>query len=160
MARFTSARATTIIMYGLLAFILLLPVAGCERHSDRIVIGSKNFTEQMILGELFAQLIEARTHLAVERRFYLAGTFICHQAILAGRIDIYPEYTGTALTAVLKEPPGRDKQEVYQRVKQDYEKRFSLTIGAPLGFDDTFAMVVRGADARRLQLKTLSQAAA
>jgi osmoprotectant transport system substrate-binding protein len=159
MARFTSARAIA-ISYGLLAFILLLPVAGCERHSDRIVIGSKNFTEQMILGELFAQLIEAHTHLAVERRFYLAGTFICQQAILAGRIDIYPEYTGTALTAVLKEPPGRDKQEVYGRVKQNYEKRFSLTIGAPLGFDDTFAMMIRGADARRLQLKTLSQAAA
>jgi len=159
MPRFTSAPAIA-ITYGLLAFILLLPVAGCERHSDRIVIGSKNFTEQMILGELFAQLIEARTHLAVERRFYLAGTFICQQAILAGRIDIYPEYTGTALTAVLKEPPGRDKQEVYRRVKQDYERRFDLTIGPPLGFDDTFAMVIRGADARRLELKTLSQAAA
>jgi osmoprotectant transport system substrate-binding protein len=159
MARFTRARATGITC-GFLAFVLLLPVAGCERHSDRIVIGSKNFTEQLILGELFAQLIEARTHLAVERRFYLAGTFICQQAILAGRIDIYPEYTGTALTAVLKEPPGRDKQEVYRRVKQNYEKRFDLTIGPPLGFDDTFAMVIRGGDARRLQLKTLSQAAA
>ncbi len=159
MARFTRARATGITC-GFLAFVLLLPMAGCDRHSDRIVIGSKNFTEQLILGELFAQLIEARTHLPVERRFYLAGTFICQQAILAGRIDIYPEYTGTALTAVLKEPPGRDKREVYERVKQDYEKRFDLTIGSPLGFDDTFAMVIRGADARRLQLKTLSQAAA
>ena len=159
MARFLRARAIA-ITYGFLAFVLLLPVAGCGRRSDRIVVGSKNFTEQLILGELFAQLIEARTHLPVERRFYLAGTFICQQAILAGRIDIYPEYTGTALTAVLKEPPGRDKQEVYQRVKQDYEKRFDLTIGPPLGFDDTFAMVIRGGDARRLQLKTLSQAAA
>lgn len=159
MARLIRAR-TTVVTCGFLAFVLLLPVAGCGRRSDRIVVGSKNFTEQLILGELFAQLIEARTHLQVERRFYLAGTFICQQAILAGRIDIYPEYTGTALTAVLKEPPGRDKQEVYQRVKQDYEKRFDLTIGPPLGFDDTFAMVIRGGDARRLQLKTLSQAAA
>jgi osmoprotectant transport system substrate-binding protein len=139
---------------------LLLPGIGCARHSERIVVGSKNFTEQLILGELFAQVIEARTHLPVERRFYLAGTFICQQAILAGRIDIYPEYTGTALTAVLKEPPGRDKKEVYQRVKRDYESRFGLVIGPALGFDDTFAMVIRGEDARRLQLKTLSQAAA
>ena len=122
MARFLRARATA-IMYGFLALALLLPGTGCDRSSDRIVVGSKNFTEQVILGELFAQLIEARTHLQVERRFYLAGTFICQQAILAGRIDIYPEYTGTALTAVLEEPPGRDKQEVYQRVRQDYEKR-------------------------------------
>ena len=73
--------------------------------ANRIVVGSKNFTEQLILGELFAQIIEARTHLPVERRFYLAGTFICQQAILAGRIDLYPEYTGTALTAVLKQQP-------------------------------------------------------
>ena len=158
MARFTRARVS-LITYGFFAFVLLLPVAGCDRRSDRVVVGSKNFTEQLILGELFAQLIEARTHFPVERRFYLAGTFICQQAILAGRIDIYPEYTGTALTAVLKEPPGRDKQEVYERVKQDYEKHFGLTIGPPLGFDDTFAMVIRGGDARRLKLKTLSQAA-
>ena len=89
-------------MHFLFSACLLLPVVGCERHADRIVVGSKNFTEQLILGELFAQIIEARTHLPVERRFYLAGTFICQQAILAGRIDIYPEYTGTALTAVLK----------------------------------------------------------
>jgi glycine betaine/choline ABC-type transport system substrate-binding protein len=141
-----------------LAFVL--PMFGCARHRDRVVVGSKNFTEQLVLGEMFAQVIEARTHLEVERRFYLAGTFICHQAILAGRIDLYPEYTGTALTAVLKEPPGGDKQEVYRRVKQLYENRFGLTLGLPLGFDDTFAMVIRGEDARKLNLHTLSQAAA
>jgi osmoprotectant transport system substrate-binding protein len=140
--------------------VFLLPIPGCDRHADRIVVGSKNFTEQLILGEMFAQMIEVRTHLAVERRFYLAGTFICHQAILAGRIDLYPEYTGTALTAVLKEPPGRDKQEIYRRVKQGYEGRFGLTVGPPLGFDDTFAIVIRGDDARKLNLRTLSQAAA
>jgi osmoprotectant transport system substrate-binding protein len=144
----------------LLVVLLLLPVVSCERHANRIVVGSKNFTEQLILGELFAQIIEARTHLPVERRFYLAGTFICQQAILAGRIDIYPEYTGTALTAVLKEKPSGDKQDVYRRVQQGYETRFGLSVGAPLGFDDTFAMVIRGDDARRLNIKTLSQAAA
>jgi osmoprotectant transport system substrate-binding protein len=108
---------------------------------------------------MFAQVIEARTHLPVERRFYLAGTFICQQAILSGRIDLYPEYTGTALTAVLKQQPSSDKQEVYRRVQDAYETKFSLKLGPPLGFDDTFAMVIRGDDARRLQLKTLSQAA-
>ncbi len=143
----------------LLAGTSLLPVQGCSPHADRIVVGSKNFTEQLILGEMFAQTIEARTHLPVERRFYLAGTLICQQAILAGRIDIYPEYTGTALTAVLKESPSHDKREVYGRVKRGYENRFGLTISPPLGFDDTFAIVVRGEDARRLRLKTLSQAA-
>jgi len=142
-----------------LVFLFVFPFVGCQRHRYRIVVGSKNFTEQLILGELFAQVIEARTHIPVERRFYLAGTFICQQAILAGRIDIYPEYTGTALTAVLKQPPSGDKHEVYQRVKLGYESKFGLSVGPPLGFDDTFAMVIRGEDARRLHLKTLSQAA-
>jgi osmoprotectant transport system substrate-binding protein len=156
----SSNRAVCTLLLFLLVLLLVLPIAGCNRHANRIVVGSKNFTEQLILGELFAQIIEARTHLPVERRFYLAGTFICQQAILAGRIDVYPEYTGTALTAVLKQQPSGERQEVYRRVKQDYESKFGLTVGPPLGFDDTFAMVIRGEDARRLQLKTLSQAAA
>jgi osmoprotectant transport system substrate-binding protein len=147
-------------VFTFLIVLLLLTAVACERHANRIVVGSKNFTEQLILGELFAQVIEARTHLPVERRFYLAGTFICQQAILAGRIDIYPEYTGTALTAVLKQQPTSDRQEVYRRVQQDYQNKFGLSVGLPLGFDDTFAMVIRGEDARRLDLKTLSQASA
>jgi osmoprotectant transport system substrate-binding protein len=146
-------------VFVVLVLPLLFTSLSCENHANLIVVGSKNFTEQLILGEMFAQLIEARTHLSVERRFYLAGTFICQQAILAGRIDIYPEYTGTALTAVLKQKPSGDKQQVFQQVKQDYATKFNLTVGPPLGFDDTFAMVIRGEDARRLQLKTLSQAA-
>jgi osmoprotectant transport system substrate-binding protein len=129
-------------------------------HADRIVVGSKNFTESFILGELMAQQIEAHTSLKVERRFYLAGTYICQQAILAGRIDVYPEYTGTALTAILKQPAGRDRMDVYQRVKREYERRFGLDLGPPFGFNDTFAMEIRGEDARRLNIRTLSQAAA
>ncbi|HEV2399774.1 MAG TPA: glycine betaine ABC transporter substrate-binding protein [Candidatus Sulfotelmatobacter sp.] len=132
----------------------------CEpSHRDRIVVGSKNFTESFILGELIAQQIESHTHLKVERRFYLAGTYICQQAILAGRIDIYPEYTGTALTAVLKQNASSNKTEVYNQVKHEYERRFGLTLGPAFGFNDTFAMEIRGEDARRLQLKTLSEAA-
>jgi len=142
----------------ILAALLLSSCA--PSRSDRVVIGSKNFTESLILGELLAQQIEAHTHLKVERRFYLAGTYICQQAILAGRIDIYPEYTGTALTAILKQKVGGDRAEVYQRVKTEYEGHLGLTLGPPFGFNDTFAMEIRGDDARRLNLKTLSQAAA
>ena len=141
------------------AVALLLPSCS-PSHSDRIVVGSKNFTESLVLGEIVAQQIEAHTNLRVERRFYLAGTYICQQAILSGRIDIYPEYTGTALTAILKESASGDKQDVYQRVQSEYQGRFGLTLGPALGFNDTFAMEVRGEDARRLNIKTLSQAAA
>jgi glycine betaine/choline ABC-type transport system substrate-binding protein len=138
---------------------LIFTIAACGRREDRIVVGSKDFTEQLVLGELFAQIIENRTHLPVERRFYLAGTFICQQAILGGRIDIYPEYTGTALTAVLKQQPSGDKVDVYQRMKIAYQEKFNLAVGRPLGFNDTFAIVIRGDDARKLHLTTVSQAA-
>jgi len=140
----------------LLAILLTLPACS---HRDRIVVGCKNFTEQIVLGELIAQQIENKTHLPVERRFYLGGTYIAHQGILAGRIDIYPEYTGTALTAVLKEPATSNPKAVYDRVKSEYERRFHLTLGPAFGFNDTFAIEVRGDDARRLHLQTLSQSA-
>jgi osmoprotectant transport system substrate-binding protein len=138
---------------------LQLTACGPPRESQ-IVIGSKNFSEQAILGEIFAQRLEAKTSLHIERRFYLAGTFICQQAILAGRIDIYPEYTGTAVAAVLKETPQGSRQAVYDRVQAEYARRFDLRLGPPLGFDDTFAIVIRGDDARRLKLQSISQAAA
>jgi glycine betaine/choline ABC-type transport system substrate-binding protein len=138
---------------------LALTLAACAPRENRIVVGSKNFTEQLILGEIISQQIEAKTHLAVERRFYLAGSYICHQAILGGRIDIYPEYTGTALTAILKQKPEGNREAVYQRVKSEYAKRFNLSVGEPFGFNDTFAIEIRGEDARRLGLKTISQAA-
>jgi osmoprotectant transport system substrate-binding protein len=143
----------------LAAVVLLLPSCS-PSHSDRIVVGSKNFTESFLLGEIFAQQIEGHTNLKVDRRFYLAGTYICQQAILSGRIDLYPEYTGTALTAILKQQASGERAEVYQRVKSEYEHRFGLTLGPALGFNDTFAMEIRGEDARRFNVKTLSQAAA
>lgn len=142
-----------------LAFATFLAACGPPR-ADRIVVGSKNFTEQLVLGEIIAQQIENKTHLPVERRFYLAGSYICHQAILGGRIDIYPEYTGTALTAILKQQPSSDPQQVYNQVKSEYAKLFNLDVGQPFGFNNTFAIEVRGEDARKLGLKTLSQAAA
>jgi osmoprotectant transport system substrate-binding protein len=152
----TEMRGTVV---ALLVLVLLLPSCA-PSHSDRIVIGSKNFTESLMLGELLAQLIESRTHLKVERRFYLAGSYICQQAILAGRIDIYPEYTGTARTAILKQKVTVDREFVYRQVKSEYEAHLGLTLGPPFGFNNTFAMEIRGEDARRLNLKTLSQAAA
>jgi glycine betaine/choline ABC-type transport system substrate-binding protein len=151
------ARRGIAVCAVLLAF--LLPSCA-PSHANRVIIGSKNFTESLMLGELLAQIVEARTHLKVERRFYLAGTYICQQALLAGRIDIYPEYTGTALTAILKQKVEGDRTGVYQRVKNEYETHFGLTLSPPFGFNDTFAMEIRGGDARRLNLKTLSQAAA
>ena len=144
----------------LISFLLLVLLTACgPSRENRIVVGSKNFTEQLILGELIAQQIENKTHLPVERRFYLAGTYICHQAILGGRIDIYPEYTGTALTAVLKEKPSPDREKVYNEVKTNYAKQFNLEVGQPFGFNDTFAIEIRGEDARHLGLKTITQAA-
>lgn len=134
-------------------------LAGCgAARRNTVVIGSKNFTEQVILGELAAQQIENHTHLRVDRRFYLWGTYICHQSILAGRIDLYVEYTGTALTAILKEKPADDAAAVLDRVRRDYASRFHLIVGDPFGFNDSFALVVRGADARRLHLRTISDA--
>lgn len=122
------------------------------------VIGAKNFTEQVVLGELLAQEIEAKSNLKVERRFYLAGSYICNQALLSGRIDAYVEYTGTALTAILKQPVDRDPQRVLSTVTRLYAQRDQVKVGPPLGFDNTFAMVIRGDDARKLHLTTLSQA--
>lgn len=147
-------RATVLLCCG-----LALLTCSCGSRRNRIVIGSKNFTEQLILGELLAQHLEHKTGLAVERRFYLAGTYICQQALLAGRIDMYVEYTGTALTAILKQKPSSGHQEVYERVKEEYARQFGLEVGQPLGFDNTFAIVIRGEDARRLNLRTISQAA-
>ena len=137
-----------------------IAITACEPpRADHPVIGAKNFTEQVVLGELLAQEIEAKSNLKVERRFYLAGSYICQQALVAGRIDGYVEYTGTALTAILKQPLDRDPQSVLATVRRLYASRYRSTVGPPLGFENTFAMVIRGDDARRLHLTTLSQAA-
>ena len=147
-------------LIALSALVLACAVASCnpDRHDD-IVVGSKNFSEQALLGEILAQHIEARTHKPVTRRFYLAGTYICQQALLAGRIDMYVEYTGTALTAVLRDPLTSDSSAVFARVQSEYKQKFGLDVLPSLGFNNTFAIVVRGEDARSLNLKTISDAA-
>ncbi|MGA8740266.1 MAG: glycine betaine ABC transporter substrate-binding protein [Terracidiphilus sp.] len=142
------------------AITLCLSLVSCTPpRPNHPVIGAKNFTEQVILGELLAQEIEARSGLKVERRFYLAGSYICNQALVAGRIDAYVEYTGTALTAILKQPVDRNPEAVLNTVRRLYAARYGITVAEPLGFENTFAMVIRGDDARRLHLTTLSQAA-
>jgi osmoprotectant transport system substrate-binding protein len=142
-----------------LTVLAVLSMAACSpRRGETIVVGSKNFPEQALLGEILAQQIESRTHRRVERRFYLAGSFICQQALLAGRIDTYVEYTGTALTAILHDPIESDPAKVFEKVKQEYMQRFKFEVMPSLGFNNTFAMVTRGEDARRLNLHTLSEA--
>ena len=136
----------------------LISMGSCSSE-DAIVIGSKNFTEQVILGELLAQQIEKQTDLPVRRQFNLGGTFICDQALRAGEIDGYVEYTGTAFTAILKNDPIHDPQEVYNHVKEDY-REVGIEWMNPLGFNNTFAMLIRNEDARRLEIQTITQAAA
>src|SRR6266498_888678 len=132
-------------------------------HSSRsqgvpLVVGSKDFTESAILGEIAAQMLEGRG-VAVERNFELGGN-LPHDALLAGRIDLYPEYTGTSYAAILKHAPITDPRAVYEQVQKEYAENFNVVVSEPLGFDNTFAILVRGADARRLKLKTISDATA
>lgn len=143
-------------------FIALLAIAmllsSCSKH-DAIVVGSKNFTEQIVLGEIAAQQLERKLHVTVERKLDLGGTLLTHEAIVRGDIDIYPEYTGTAATVILKKPVSADPVRAYMLVKDAYLQRFHLVWLPPLGFNDTFAMVVRREDARKLSEPSLSAAA-
>jgi glycine betaine/choline ABC-type transport system substrate-binding protein len=138
---------------------LLMFAAGCSVRQDRIGVGSKNFTEQLILGEMLAQMLAQLGSIPVQKRFYLAGSYICQQAMLAGRIDTYVEYTGTALAAILKEQPTGDHEAVYQRVKQEYSRRFGFEIMPPLGFNNSYAIVMRGEDAQQMRVKSISDLA-
>jgi len=155
---------------GIIGVSVSMALCGCAPpRSSRITIGAKNFTEQVVLGELLAQEIEAvfaqegQPDYRVERRFYLAGSYLCQQALVGGRIDGYVEYTGTALTAILKQPlppvGERDAARVAATIARIYRERYKVKVGPGLGFEDTFAMVVRGDDARRLGVKTISDVA-
>jgi len=141
---------------AILSTALLLTCCSGKRSS--VVVGSKNFTEQVLLGEILAQQIERRTSLPVERKLNLGGTLLAHQALKSGGIDLYPEYTGTALTAVLKQTLQRDASAVLRQVRDGYAQ-WHLKWLDPLGFDNTFAMVVRTDLARQSGLKTLSSSA-
>ena len=140
-----------------LALVALALLVACGSREGVVVVGSKNFTEQRILGELLAQTVES-VGLQAERRLDLGGTFVCDAALRAGQIDLYVEYTGTALTAILKQPPGGGAGAVLTRVRAAYEPA-GLVWTPPLGFDNTFALVVRSDDAARAGVRTISDAA-
>jgi osmoprotectant transport system substrate-binding protein len=137
--------------------LIAILATGCA-SKPHIIIGSKNFTEQVVLAEIIAQQIERRLGVEVERKFDLGGTLLAHEALRGGSIDLYPEYTGTALTAVLKRPIIRDAKTAFAEVSQGY-RQWGIEWLPPLGFNDSFAMVVRSETAREQGLKTLSDAA-
>ena len=127
--------------------------------SRSLTVASKNFTEQLLIGEIVAQHLEHRLGHPVDRKLNLGGTLLTHQALVSGQIDVYPEYTGTALTEILKDSPSADARAVLERVRAGYRDRWRLEWLEPLGFNNTFAMVIPGPEARRLNIATLSQAA-
>jgi osmoprotectant transport system substrate-binding protein len=142
-----------------LSALALASLTSCMSQSQELTVGSKNFTEQLILGEILKQSLEKACSKPVDGRFYLAGTYICQQAILAGRIDTYVEYTGTALAAILKQPAAGDAASVFEQARTEYKRRFNLDVMTPLGFNNSFAMVMRPDDARRFGVTKLSQLA-
>ncbi|HEX5889573.1 MAG TPA: ABC transporter permease/substrate-binding protein [Pyrinomonadaceae bacterium] len=141
-------------------FILVIGVLtwrGGTTNTDQIRIGSKDFTESVLLAEIVAQMLEARG-VSVERRFELGGN-LPHDALVSGTLDLYPEYTGTSYTAILRHPPISDPRAVYDQTKQEYAAKFNVEVSAPIGFENTFAILIRGAVARQFNLKTISDAA-
>jgi osmoprotectant transport system substrate-binding protein len=153
------------LLFANLLAVLYSASACHNAPPSRITVGSKFFTEQVILAELLAQHIEAKTGIPVVRKTNLGGTLLVHKALLAGDLDLYVEYTGTALATVLKESPklagdGAPSDDyaksVYNRVKQLYAERFHLEVTEPLGFENTFALVIRGEDAKKLNLQRIS----
>jgi osmoprotectant transport system permease protein len=151
------------VLAGAAALVLILvglsfwqPGMTASQSAQKIVVGSKDFTESVILAEILAQMLEKRG-ITVERKLELGGN-LAHDALLSGQVDVYPEYTGTAYTAILKHQPITDSQAVYDQTKNEYLSKFNLTVSPPLGFSNDFAILVRGAEARKLNLKTISDA--
>ncbi len=133
-------------------------IVGCTKERP-LTVGSKNFTEQIILGEIVAQHLEHRLGRPVDRKLNLGGTMLAHQALVQGDIDLYPEYIGTALTAILKLPPVAERSVAVDLVRAEYQARFGMEWMDPLGFNNTFAMVILGGEARKSKITTLSDAA-
>jgi osmoprotectant transport system substrate-binding protein len=144
---------------GVALAALALGLAGCGSSKKPIVVGSKNFTEQVLLGEIIAQHLEHRLGRTVRRQLNLGGTLLTYQALLNGQIGLYPEYTGTIQAEILKETPTSDAGLVYERSRLEMARRSQLELLRPLGFDNFFVMVIRGEDARKYHLTTLSEAA-
>lgn len=129
----------------------------CSSKSG-LTVGAKNFTEQDILGEILTAHLARQLGAAPKQRLHLGGSFLAHQALIDGSIDLYPEYSGTALTACLKLPLVKDARAVFNAVRQTYAERHQIEWGWPLGFENTFAMAMRTSDATALGIRTLSDA--
>ncbi len=127
-----------------------------NNNGDTIVVGGKDFTEQLILGEIMAQLIEARTNLRVERKLYLGGTMICFNALKAGDLDLYAEYTGTGLVNILKQPVVAEPQQAYEIVKKKFMQEFDVAWLEPFGFNNTYTITMRKEQAERLGIEKIS----
>lgn len=156
-ARTRVVLAVAVVVILVVAGVAMFRGSGLGDKTEKITVGSKDFTESALLAEIVAQMLEARG-VAVERRFELGGN-LPHDALVSGTLDLYPEYTGTSYTAILHHPPISDPRAVYEQTKQEYADKFKVEVSAPLGFENTFAILVRGADARRLNLQTISDAA-
>lgn len=139
--------------------LIAATLAGCGNSQKPLIVGSKNFTEQVVLGEIIAQHLEHRLQRKVERKLNLGGTLLSYQALQSGEVSLYPEYTGTIEATILKETPASDPAQVYERSRLELARQARIDLLNPLGIDNTFVMVVRTADATRLHLTTLSQAA-
>jgi osmoprotectant transport system permease protein len=163
--RFTSTGKRKSLRNVVVATVLILVAGGAvlwgsgkrDKADNKVTIGSKDFTESALLAEIVAQMLEARG-VTVERRFELGGN-LPHEALVSGTLDLYPEYTGTSYTAILHHAPVSDPRRVYDETKKEYLEKFNIGVSAPLGFENTFAILVRGDEARRLNLKTISDAA-
>ena len=150
--------AVLLLLFGGLAIgRVLRNRAAHESGRGHVVVGSKDFTESVLLAEIVAQMLETK-NVEVERRFDLGGN-LSHGALVAGKIDLYPEYTGTSFAEILHHDPITDPRAVYDQVKREYESQFNVEVSAPLGFDNTFAILIRGEEARRLGLKSISPVA-
>lgn len=151
------AKTFCVLTFAILLIALVFTHTRCTKKNEKkIVIGSKNFTEQVILGELLSILLEKKTDLNVERKLNLGGTFICFKALKQGEMDLYVEYTGTALTAILNMDVIRDPQKVYNIVKQEFKKRFNLVWLEPFGFNNTYTLTMRAKQAKEFNIKTIS----
>lgn len=145
--------------HRLARLVLVVGIAtGVAEAAGPVRIGSKNFTEQLILGELYGQALEARG-VKVERKLNMGGTLVAHQALISGGIDMYPEYSGTALAVVLKAETMTDPEAVYQKVKRYYEQNLKATWLKPTRINNTYVLVVRPDTAEKYQLRTLSDLA-
>jgi len=147
------------IMFAAL-LVMTLALSGCGGEKKSVVIGSKDFSENIILGEMFAQLIENNTDIEVVRKLNMGGTFVCFEAIKNGDIDIYPEYTGTGLTAQLKMDVITDSEEAYRVVAEEFNKQFNIKWLSPLGLNNTYTLAVTQEVVEEYGVETFSDLAA